>query len=234
MALPTLIPSRIVGAVAARCESTRRQAAVLAGRRRSALRSPARAARSLAIERGVGRLAVRGPITAAIPSSLGAEIAWLSVAGARAIVIEIDSQGGDVAAALAAHDLIRVCDLPTVSFTPDAAHSAASLLVLGCDRSVVAPEARILVHRSAGGEERSCAAADERILAVYRERSGMDLQAWFDGAAEVYLDSVAAVTHGFADEIGGEWRAFAMARALAAGDDVWSPRQAALAAARVA
>jgi ATP-dependent protease ClpP protease subunit len=180
----------------------------------------------------VGTLAIHGPITETTGAVVQAALRDLGSRGARAVVVDVDSTGGDVLQAFAAFEALRSFAAdhgPVVVFIADRAASAASVIALAGDFIVMAPQAEVMFHRTSG-DPAGCRRADARLLSIYDERtvSGSNaLATWFD-SGDSRLDVTDALSLGWVDAAGGIEHARSVAGDLAAGYQVFSPRRVAL------
>ena len=62
------------------------------------------------------------------------------------LVLEINSPGGSVFAGFEMYSVLRAADRPTVAEVQSLAASAASTLMLGCDRVLLSPVAQVMIH----------------------------------------------------------------------------------------
>lgn len=132
------------------------------------------------------------------------------------LVLEINSVGGEVYAANEIYSLILGCSNPTRAEIQSLAASAASYLVMGCDRVDISRPAQMMIHRAAmdscgNSEDHRWAAdqldvTDESILDTYCAKAGEEhreeLRAMME--AETYLSARQAVELGLCDGILGE------------------------------
>jgi ATP-dependent protease ClpP protease subunit len=161
--------------------------------------------------------------------------------GARALLMEVNSIGGDcVEAFKIGAQLRRVSGAvgPVVAYVgPGAeANSAATAILLEADYIVLDPAASITIHAPRGGEERDRRWAQNQLEALYRERTVMtanQIHGLLDACGDTTFHAGNAITYGVADEVAGRERALVVARACAASAPLWpssvsSPRRAVL------
>ncbi|MEM9083635.1 MAG: ATP-dependent Clp protease proteolytic subunit [Planctomycetota bacterium] len=84
---------------------------------------------------------IKGPISGATSRSVTRRIARAEEAGANAIVLEIDTPGGEVGAMLEISQAIKKSPLRTTAWINDEAYSAGAVISLACDEIVVARNA---------------------------------------------------------------------------------------------
>ena len=118
------------------------------------------------------RIRIEGVITPLTQEFNDRQIQRMLGEGANLLIFEIDSPGGylEASATLA----MRISELDpkqvkTVAYIPQAAHSGAAMIALGCDEIILHPGAQIgdagpIEIQDGGGFER----ADEKILSVVR------------------------------------------------------------------
>lgn len=143
----------------------------------------------------------------------------LVLAGAPFVSIYVDSYGGSTHALSAMIDLIDACPLPVTTVAIGAAMSAgADLLAAGTKGGrFAAPNARIMVHESAGrvgGKMReieadyaSMKADDARLMHLLDANCGQKRGYWCKqiakaGHANIYLSAREAKAHGIVDHVG--------------------------------
>lgn len=140
-------------------------------------------------------------------------------AGAKAIVLDITSEGGSVPAGLAivrAVERLRAAHVPTIASVRHHANSMASVITVSCDYAVLAPAATMSIHEAQGGRDDHLAILRAKLLDTYEARTLMDraqLAGYLSGA--VSLDAQAARSHGFCDEVAGPERLEELARGVA-------------------
>lgn len=161
----------------------------------------------------------------------------------QSIDLRINSEGGEVFDGLAIYEAIRRHPADVIGYVDGLAASAASFIAMACDRVVMAPRARLMIHdahglvigNAAGMREMANLLDDlsDNIADIYAEAAGGTRQQWRDamrgpnGAADgTWYDAQAAIDAGLADEIaqapGEQDSAPAKARAAAA-PAVWDP-----------
>lgn len=143
------------------------------------------------------------------------------------MLVQVDSPGGDVGAAFEAHDALRDCGLPVVTYVRKA-HSAATVVMLAGDYIVAAPGASIMTHRVTGGtgpDQRR--GYDARLAQLYIENvPSLDADVLVSQTLNAGdLDRTPA---SWSDETADLDYAFGVAAALARGATMFSPRLAAL------
>lgn len=140
-----------------------------------------------------------------------------NLADGEELVLEVNSVGGSVDAAAEIYSLIQGCGNPTRAVIQSLAASAASYMILSCDRIEISRPAQMMIHLASCGSwgnkhshaqaAQALDACDRSILACYAARCGekcseselADLM-----EAETYLTAADAVRLGFADAIVGE------------------------------
>lgn len=133
------------------------------------------------------------------------------------LVLEINSVGGSVDGAAEIYSLIQGCKNPTRAVIQSLAASAASYMILSCDRIEISRPAQMMIHLASmdmGGnkhDHQHASAAldvcDRSILGCYAARCGdkcsaEELEAMME--AETYLTAEDAVRIGLADAIVGD------------------------------
>lgn len=133
------------------------------------------------------------------------------------LVLEINSVGGSVDAAAEIYSLLQNCRNPTRAVIQSLAASAASYMILPCNRIEISRPAQIMIHQASMGEwgnkrnhahaARVLDAADRSILSCYAARCGEkcsaeELDAMMED--ETWLTAEDAVRIGLADAIYGE------------------------------
>lgn len=180
-----------------------------------------------------------------------AEIAAARARGVRALLVSIDSCGGDFAAGAVLYDAFRTfsdAGGAVVVYVSDFAASAAVLPVLGGDYIVAPPFASIWPHGARtddwiglpGDPDRSVSAVERLTGAVLRAHTlagDLEIARWLEAGSTAddpggeQLWASRAHELGFVDFIGDGVRARAIARDLASGEQiVQSDRRASLAA----
>lgn len=132
------------------------------------------------------------------------------------LVLEVNSVGGDVDAAAEMYAVLQGCDHSTRAEIQSLAASAASYLILACDRVEIARPAQMMIHLASwdvGGNKhdhewaaQQLDATDESILTTYLAKSGgkasrEELTRLMEG--ETYLTAEQCVAMGLADGILG-------------------------------
>lgn len=133
------------------------------------------------------------------------------------LVLEVNSVGGDVDAAAEIYSVLQGCDHPTRAEVQSLAASAASYLILACDRVEIARPAQMMIHLASldiGGNKhdhqwaaQALDATDNSILDTYLARTGdrasrEELTSLMEG--ETYLTAEQCVAMGLADGILGD------------------------------
>lgn len=133
------------------------------------------------------------------------------------LVLEINSVGGSVDCAAEIYSLIQNCGHPTRAVIQSLAASAASYMILSCDRIEISRPAQMMIHLASMGSmgnkhqhqqaAQALDACDRSILSCYVARCGdkcteEELMAMME--AETYLTAEDAVRIGLADTIVGE------------------------------
>lgn len=150
----------------------------------------------------------------------------LKTKGIQNIKINIDSPGGDCEAGFSIYDMMREFEGEITANVIGTAASMASVILLAADKRTIAANGRIMIHRPTAGIKgnpddlaagaRIAAQFEERIVALYVERTGMTdakirdlmksrLGTWFFGKEAVeagFVDSVneAAPARAFKNE----------------------------------
>ncbi len=180
---------------------------------------------------GVGEVSVLGPISEVSGTQLRRRLASLRAAGARAVLVTLDSEGGDLFASWQMHDALRACGVPVVAYVAGRAQSAATVVMLSADHVVLRPLGWLMVHRPTSDDETARRAEQARMVDLYARRTAegrRTLWSYMDGKGNVFLNSVTALARGWCDSVGDFARALAVAKELAAGRRVTSPRSLAL------
>lgn len=128
------------------------------------------------------------------------------------IEVVINSGGGDVFAGSEIYTALKEYEGNSTSKIVGIAASAASVIAMGTDRTLIAPTAQMMIHNvstSAGGDYRDfehtaeiLKSANKSIANAYKIKTGKsdeDLKALMD--AETWFNSDTAIEHGFADEV---------------------------------
>jgi ATP-dependent protease ClpP protease subunit len=210
-----------------------------AARRRSPQAQPAAAPACPPLSHDVAFITAAGKLGETITAAgVYQELSQAKARGARAVLMTVNSVGGDSLQAFSAVNMMRFAGLPIVGFVPYRAESAATLLALACDFLVLAPAAHLMIHRSSGGTEGARAAVDEQLEEFYATRTMLGrsaLHGILQCCGDFHLDPVTALADAWVDELGDASRAEEVAREVAAAWPCWparaeSPRHAALAA----
>lgn len=129
------------------------------------------------------------------------------------LVLEVNSVGGWVDGGSEIYSLIQGCKNPTRAVIQSLAASAASYMVMACDRIEICLPAQMMIHNARGGcggtktdhlrDAQMLECADDSILSCYVARCGEDkrdrLREMMD--SETFLTSAQAVELGLADAI---------------------------------
>jgi ATP-dependent protease ClpP protease subunit len=140
-------------------------------------------------------------------------------AGAKALLLDVNSSGGLVTESLAiARGLRRFSNEvgPVVAYVANLAGSGASLAAVSADYVVIAPQATVFIHEPQGGRDDHRPYLRNALEDIYTARTlapREQLAGYMAGA--VTFDSCMAVSYGFADEVGSSQRASAIARQAA-------------------
>jgi HK97 family phage major capsid protein/ATP-dependent Clp endopeptidase proteolytic subunit ClpP len=144
----------------------------------------------------------------------------LSALNAKTIDLHVNSPGGSVFDGVAIHNALKNHKATVTGYNDGLAASIATVVLLGCDRVVMASNALFMIHNPLGWVQGN--AADMRkyadvldkvrdtILTAYRDKTGLDdasLIELMDG--ETWMDAEEALGYGFVDEIGAELKAAA-------------------------
>lgn len=132
--------------------------------------------------------------------------------GPRPVVVQINSNGGDVFAAATIYNQLRGHSHPVTVQVLGMAASAASIIAMAGERIEIARNAQFMIHRSHGiavgnaADMQSLAAILDKIdagmAAVYEARTGIpptEIAAMM--AAETYMTADEAIENRFADEL---------------------------------
>jgi ATP-dependent protease ClpP protease subunit len=172
---------------------------------------------------GVCRIEVAGHIDDGSRAALLARLGAAVRAGARAILLAIDSEGGNCAAARAMSIYLSNCAVPTVAFVRRA-HSAGATIAVACTTIVAEPEgAGFLVHSPQGGTDAQLENARADLVDHIWRRTAMEpaeIGGMLSSAAGCYFvwrSGWEALTAGLCDEVGSAEHALQIARDLAAG-----------------
>lgn len=133
------------------------------------------------------------------------------------LVLEINSIGGLVDGGAEIYSLIESCKNPTRAVIQSMAASAASYMIMACDRIDICLPAQMMIHCARGGgpgnsrvhrQAAQCLdTCDEAILNCYEKRcagklSREELRAMME--AETYIGARDAVSYGLADGVVGD------------------------------
>jgi ATP-dependent protease ClpP protease subunit len=190
------------------------------------------------IRDGVARLYLEAAIGSGAgevgSAAVAAQLADLKARGARALLIAVDSDGGNALDGIGIFDALREFSRTSGSVVAHVvrAASAASLVALAADHVVVDPDGSFMIHGPSGGTEEQRGAVSRRMTAIYRERAdlGEGEIAWrFEADSRALAPR--AIEDCLADEIGTMDRAEMLAEAAASGGALpWSRRRAVLGA----
>jgi ATP-dependent protease ClpP protease subunit len=182
----------------------------------------------------------RSPVEGLTAGRFNRDLDSLRAHGARAMVVHVASDGGDLgeAEAMALHlQFLAAMGVPSVAHVSNAS-SAGSVVALSCSYSVTAPDGRWFIHNPHHGDAPVTAeslavldSARERLHALYRARTVLsaDEIAGLCGAGTGHFSSCDAWAKGLTDEVGDELRACAVALDAAAARGLReSPRRLAL------
>lgn len=177
-----------------------------------------------AVDDAVGELVLDGPVWAsewAYPDEISpanVRKALEKLGEVKRVNIYLNSPGGDLYAGHAIHGMLRRHPAEVVVYVEGLAASAASIIAVGADRLMVAPNSTFMIHSAMAGmlgwfnaqDLREIAAtldqADKSIVAVYAMKTGRDEKELFAMVrAETWMVGQEIVDEGFADElVGGE------------------------------
>lgn len=129
------------------------------------------------------------------------------------LVLEVNSVGGWVDGGSEIYSLIQGCKNPTRAVIQSLAASAASYMIMSCDKIDICLPAQMMIHNARGGcggtktdhlrDAQMLECADDSILSCYVARCGEDkrdrLREMMD--SETFLTSAQAVELGLADAI---------------------------------
>jgi len=172
---------------------------------------------SVAQHGGAACVALQGPIDGASAFFVCRSLDAARAGGAKAIVLDVASEGGSVPAGLAvirAVDRLRAEGVPTIANVARRADSMASVIAVSCAYGVMGPGASMTIHEASGGRDDHLAILRDKLLAIYEARTLTDraqLAGYLAGA--VSLDAQAAHSLGFVDEVAGPERVETIARA---------------------
>jgi ATP-dependent protease ClpP protease subunit len=176
----------------------------------------------------VGHVPVRGvigdgPGAGCEPAAFARHVAAAKAGGARALLITVDSPGGNIAAGIKMTYTLSCSGLPTIAYVRGRADSMASAVALSADFVVIDPRGSFRLHDPSGASPSALAAYRDRLLAVYTARTFMS-RALADGymSGDVRIDAQSAYVEGLADEIGDASRAEDLARAATTTAGLWS------------
>ena len=156
---------------------------------------------------------LRGEIKENVATDVAAQLLALDAAGDGAIMLYIDSPGGDVSGLFTIHDTIQLLDAPVnTRCVGMAASSAAVILATGTGVRSATPNARIMLHQPWGGGQGS--ATDIQIQAkqilflkrrleeILAERTGKDVeQIRIDTDRDFWMSADEARAYGLIDEV---------------------------------
>lgn len=199
----------------------------------------------------VGRIG--GPDGYITAAGVHRELAQARAGYARAVLVTLNSTGGETSAAFYINSGLRLYSKAngrTVAYVPRGGQcaSAATIVALGCDYVICDPEAiGFMIHAPSGTEDGSIAnsrtVAENRLISLYAERTCLGsldaIEGLIQGCGDTWMSPWEALGHAFVDEIGDAARATQVARALAAAHPSWpanvsSPRRGLLQARRLA
>jgi ATP-dependent protease ClpP protease subunit len=185
------------------------------------------------------------PVSGRVDESLVAQVGRLinqaTQARVGAVLVVVNSPGGDGGAAIQIYAALRHFSKtvgPVIAHVPrhGAAASAASMVALAADYIVLDPSSKgFIVHPPSGNPARGLRVARDLLEALYCERtllSATAVRSLLD-SGEVEIENNNAVRDGWADEIGSPKRALRVARLCAECAPIWprnlvSPRRAAM------
>lgn len=180
------------------------------------------------LEGNVGHVVVTGPVTAARAGAFLRDTDALRDAGARAVVVHVATDGGELPAAESMClrlQLLAALGVTTVAHVTRA-KSAGSMIALSCAYSVTATDGEWFVHDPHLPHEprtpedlAHLADARDRVHALLLRRTvmGRDELAGVAASETGSFDSSAAFAQGLSDEIGSGARALEVAVDAAAG-----------------
>ena len=135
-------------------------------------------------------------------------------AAGKPVTLFINSDGGDVYEGLAIYNEILTYPGQVTAKVMSMAGSAASALVMACDRIEIAPTARMMVHQAwcgmcgNAGDHRRIAEEldeiDETLVEIYMDRTRQPVAVIAElvlGGKDTYLTAAQCVELGFADAI---------------------------------
>jgi ATP-dependent protease ClpP protease subunit len=176
-------------------------------------------------------------------ATVSREFATAKAGNARAVLLSINSVGGDANEAFNVNAALRLFSRstgPVIAYIGPYARAAsgATIVALAADFIIVDPAAvGMMVHAPSGGTPEVRSLATNRLVSLYRDRTSLGsedaIRGLLEGCGDTWLAPGACLDDGFADEIAERERAVEVARACAARapmwpEAVWSPRRAAL------
>jgi ATP-dependent protease ClpP protease subunit len=128
------------------------------------------------------------------------------------ITIHVNSSGGELHAGFALRDIVWMSRIPTVAIVEGVAASAATLLVLGCDRRMITRNSFMLLHQPTSAFEGTSQAWEHegynlkkmyrRMMHIYRRRTKLSATALRDCLQnERYWSARKCVRVGIVDSI---------------------------------
>jgi ATP-dependent Clp protease protease subunit len=145
-------------------------------------------------------------------SDVIAAIAQAKSARATSLEVRVLSGGGDAFEGVGIYEALKRCELPTTAYNDGLAASAASYVLLGCNRVVSAPTATTMVHcawtlaMGNAKDMRDTAGVldvlDKAICGIYATEAGGTADEWLTRmSAETWLSADECKAIGFCDEI---------------------------------
>lgn len=155
---------------------------------------------------------ITGEVDAELCETVRAEIDQALANGATKITFRINSPGGSVISALAMYDLISALHVETEAVVYGLCASAATYMLVACDKAVATPSASIMIHPCSGGlygtikeieaDLEYFASLQNRVLAIYASKTGKtpeEIEEIWEPAK--YFTSQEALEFGLIDEI---------------------------------
>lgn len=136
--------------------------------------------------------------------------------GATSLAVRIISGGGDVFEGNGIHEALKRAGMKTTAFNDSLCASAATVVALGCDKVIVAPTSKWMVHHAwtyAMGDARDLRETadlldmlDGTINGIYSQKTGKPIEDCLGlmnaGTDGTWMTAEQTVAYGFGDEVG--------------------------------
>jgi ATP-dependent protease ClpP protease subunit len=157
-----------------------------------------------------------GGLTDTTAEHFGRVLDAAQAAGARSLIVDVNSTGGDVREGLAMIAMLEKFSKevgPTIANVSVRAHSMAAVIVTACDYAVASSSASLHVHGVSGGTDQERASLTDRLASILVARTlvpANEMRGWV--TTEIALDAYAAQANGLVNEVAGGERAHELAR----------------------